>query len=323
MSAVFLLSLACVLDRTGQSASTQLQREIRDNGVRIYNVEQQFVQVESRVNQLEEISRSKNQQKIVQLESLEQLREQLARLRGEVEVLNHASGQGAKDMSGQVDDARFRILWLENRADQLERSLGLKTPDPPAMAPVEEEEKTERESTWSTVAAPVAAPAEAVEKPVAVTDAAPIEEAKPEKPPEPPPEPPKPVPDPVKTPAMDPLKMMDSAKAQLKEGNVTGAETLLNRFLELHPNHSRADEATYRRAEASKTAEDYEKAVLRYQEVIDQFKGSAFAPWAMFRQGECFEAQGQKGNAKVFYGEVIRIYPKSRAAKAARKKLGR
>ena len=78
MSAVFLLSLACILDRTGQSASTQMQREIRDNGVRIYNVEQQFVQVEARVNQLEELSRSKRQQKIVQSEALDQIREQMA-----------------------------------------------------------------------------------------------------------------------------------------------------------------------------------------------------------------------------------------------------
>jgi TolA-binding protein len=70
-------------------------------------------------------------------------------------------------------------------------------------------------------------------------------------------------------------------------------------------------------------AGDYEKAVLRYQEVIDQFKASSFAPWAMFRQGEVFEAQGQPDNANVFYGEVIRIYPKTRAAKAARKALSK
>jgi TolA-binding protein len=43
----------------------------------------------------------------------------------------------------------------------------------------------------------------------------------------------------------------------------------------------------------------------------------------MLRQGECFEEQGQADNAKVFFGEVVRIYPKSRAAKAARKKLGK
>ncbi len=320
MSAVFLLSLACVLDRTGQSASAQLQREIRDNGIRIYNVEQQFVQVEARVNQLEEISRSKNQEKIAELATLEQIREQMARLRGQVEVLSHASGQGAKDMAGQVDDARFRILWLENRADQLERSMGLKTPDPPAMAPVVPEEEVETSSTWGGITAPPVSASDEIEGDT-VADAAPIEDSKPD--PDPEPEPITPKEKPAVDPPMDPIKMLDSAKSLLKEGNSTGAEALLSRFLDVYPNHSRSDEATYRRAEASKAAKDYEKAVLRYQEVIDQFKGSAFAPWAMFRQGECFEAQDQKSNAKVFYGEVIRIYPKSRAAKAARKQLGR
>ena len=68
---------------------------------------------------------------------------------------------------------------------------------------------------------------------------------------------------------------------------------------------------------------DQQQAVLYFQEVIDQFKGSPFAPWAMLRQGECFAEQGQTDDAKVFFGEVIRIYPKSRAAKAARKTLAK
>jgi len=317
MSWLILLSLGCVLDRTGQSASNQMQREIRDNGVRVYNVEQQFVQVEARVNQLEDLMRSRGQQKISQMETLEQVREQMGRLRGEVEVLSHASGEGKKDMAGQVDDARFRVLWLESRADQLERSLGLKTPDPPAMAPTPAPEGAEGGSSWAAEDGAAAAGAAA-----AGADAvAVVETPKSGESPEPAETPP--AKDPVTEPVLDPVKILEQAKAQLKEGNHMGAETLLGRFLETNPNHSRADEATYRRAEAAKVAEDYEKAVLRYQEVIDQFKGSAFAPWAMLRQGECFEAQNQSDNAKVFYGEVIRIYPKSRAAKSARKQLGR
>jgi tol-pal system protein YbgF len=322
MSWLMMLSLACVLDRTGQSASNQMQREIRDNGVRVYNVEQQFVQVEARVNQLEALARTKRAQTAVGAESLDALREEMGRLRGELEVLTHDSSQGEKDMAGQVGDARFRIMWLESRADQLERSLGLSTPPPPAMAPTAQEETTE--STWDTEGAdedpeggaePEAPAADPVETEAPVVTAVPD-----------PPETPadeEPAADPVTTPALDPMTLLDNAKAQLKEGNYTGAETMLGRFLTLHPNHSRVDEATYRRAEAAMKAENYEQAVLRYQEVIDQFKGSTFAPWAMFRQGECFDAQGQGDNAKVFYGEVIRIYPKSRAAKAARKNLGR
>ena len=324
---LMMLSLACVLDRTGQSASNQMQREIRDNGVRVYNVEQQFVQVEARVNQLESLARSKRAESAVGAESLDALREEMGRLRGELEVLTHDSSQGEKDMAGQVSDARFRVLWLENRADQLERSLGLATPAPPAMAPTTEPESDT--STWDASSDGEEGEGGSAEAPAETTDEAPASEA-----PATPavtiiPTPSEsetteaPAADPVTTPALDPMTLLDNAKAQLKDGNYTGAETMLSRFLDLHPNHSRADEATYRRAEASMKAENFEQAVLRYQEVIDQFKGSTFAPWAMFRQGECFDAQGQGDNAKVFYGEVIRIYPKSRAAKAARKNLGR
>jgi tol-pal system protein YbgF len=289
-----------------------MQREIRDNGVRVYNVEQRFIQVEARVNQLEDITRSRGQKKNAQLENLEQIREAVGRLRGEVEVLSHASGQGAKDLSVTLDDARFRVLWLEERADQLERSLGLSTPEPPPMPePVvasgpEAGNGGAAASSWGGVDGGESTDGALSEQTEPTVEAKAVV-----------------VPDPVTTPVLDPVKLLEKAKAQLKAGNHVGAETLLGRFLETHPNHSRADEATYRRAEAAKVAENYEKAVLRYQEVIDQFKGSTFAPWAMLRQGECFDAQGQKDNAKVFFGEVIRIYPKSRAARAARKQLGK
>jgi TolA-binding protein len=63
--------------------------------------------------------------------------------------------------------------------------------------------------------------------------------------------------------------------------------------------------------------------VLRFQEVIDKHKSSPWAAYAMLRQGECFEAQGQKDNARLFYEDVVRLYPKSKAAKEAKAKLGK
>lgn len=340
-----IVSLGCVLDRTNQSAPAQMQREIRDNAVRVYNVEQKFVQVEARVNQLEELNRSSGKQKIMQMETLDELRDEVVRLRGSFEVLTHDASQGAKGVQGAVDDARFRVLWLEARADQLEQSLGMKTPDPPAM-PVEAPK--EDASSWdgsssSPAAASTALPSAIASTPAATPagstgDSSKETEAQADAPAPPeteakasadvptvdvaPEATPVPV-DPVTEPTLDPDVLLDNAKVQVKAGNTVGAETMLNRFLDAFPNHARADEATYRRAEASRTAGDHEKAVLRYQEVIDQFKASGFAPWAMLRQGEVFDAQGQKDNARVFYGEVIRIYPKSRAAKAARKALSK
>jgi TolA-binding protein len=41
----------------------------------------------------------------------------------------------------------------------------------------------------------------------------------------------------------------------------------------------------------------------------------------MLRQGECFDAQGQKENARLFYEDVVRLYPKTKAADDAKKKL--
>jgi TolA-binding protein len=43
----------------------------------------------------------------------------------------------------------------------------------------------------------------------------------------------------------------------------------------------------------------------------------------MLRQGECFEALGRKDDAKLFYEDVIARYPKSKAAKDARTRLGK
>ena len=313
-----VLAMGCVLDRTQQSAPAKMEQEIRDNAVRAYNVEQQFLQVEARVNQLEELNRSSGKRKIMQMETIEELRGEVVRLRGSLEVLTHDASQGAKGLQGAVDDARFRVLWLESRADQLEQSLGIKPPAPPATvasAPMTTESSWGGESgaptagELPTASGVISEPSTPTAEPVAVSE--------PEEPAAPPDA------DPVTEPALDPDVLLDKAKAQIKAGNTTGAETMLNRFLVAFPNHARADEATYRRAEASKEAGDHEKAVLRYQEVIDQFKASSFAPWAMFRQGEVFEAQGQADNARVFYGEVIRIYPKSRAAKAARKAISK
>jgi len=40
----------------------------------------------------------------------------------------------------------------------------------------------------------------------------------------------------------------------------------------------------------------------------------------MLRQAECFEKQGDKETATLFYEDVITDYPNSDAAKVARKK---
>jgi TolA-binding protein len=62
----------------------------------------------------------------------------------------------------------------------------------------------------------------------------------------------------------------------------------------------------------------YQPAILAFQEVVDRHNDSDRAAWAMLRQGQCFEALGQRDNAGLFYDDVIRLFPRSKAAKEAK-----
>jgi TolA-binding protein len=300
MSWFWWVMLACIMDRTGQSASERMRRELADHGTRITNIEAQFIQVEARVNQIEDLTRTRGQADIMKMESLDELRTELSRVRGEVELLSHQVGEGGKDIEARTDDAAYRVQWLESRATQLEQALGLKPPPPPAILPSPGPEEGEGRLSPEDGAGEAGTPPVEGAPVVAAAGTA----------------------DPAAggiTP--DPDKMVDGAKGLLDAGNTDAAEQMLERFLQLHAGHKREGEARYRRANVAQQAKKYQQAVLRYQEVIDKHKMSAWASWAMFKQGECFALQGQMGNARVFFNEVLRIFPGTAAAAEARKRL--
>lgn len=287
------LMTGCVLDRTGQSATEVYRREVALQSARVANIEKQFDSVDSRVAQIEELNRTRGQDEILKLETLEEVRAEVARLRGEVEVLNHDFGKSSTDSLTQQEDAAFRLLWLEQRADELEKSMGLATPPPPERESiVSPDEGGEAGGSAVDPAEPGLATRDNGKK-QGSADAG----------------------------VTEPDAMLKLAEEHLAGGREPAAEAVLNRFLEMHPKHERAAEAKYRRAEAAFNSKDYARSVLRFQEVIDGHKKSIWAPWAMLRQGEAFEEQGQKPNAKLFYEEVIRAWPKSKAAAEAKAKL--
>lgn len=278
---MLLLLLSCVLDRTGQSASETMRREIALQGVRLSNVEASLQDAERRVAQLEELQRDRGQQEIQKMETVDELRSELGRLRGDVETVLHDTTSSGQSVSKMLEDAEFRVTWLEARAAQLEKTLGVKPPPPPERAP-EEGAGSGSGSGSGTGAA------------IASADAG----------------------------VTDPDAMMKLAEDHLAAGREQAAAAVLQRFIKDNPQSPRLAEAKYRYAEAAFNAKDYKAAVLRFQDVIDAHKTSVWASWAMLRQGECFEVQGQAANAKLFYEDVIRLWPKSSAAKEAKQKLG-
>ncbi len=286
------LSSGCVLDRTGRSASDELHRKLLLQESRTGNLETMAQNLNDRVGQLEELTRARGQEEILRMETLDQVRTEVAHLRGEVELLQHDLGKRVTDGQARADDAAFRLQWLEDRAAQIEKSLGLKPTPAPKSALIGGDggggggEPVAAPEANGAVAAPPEASSSADE---AVTD---------------------------------PKAMLELAKKHLVEDRPKAAEAVLLRFIQQHPKDANLAEARYRLAEASFNAGDYRTALQRFQEVIDKHGSSQWAPWALLRQGECFEKQGQKQNAKIFYDDLVRLYPKSQAAKDAKTRLG-
>jgi tol-pal system protein YbgF len=292
-----LLLSACVLDRTGQSATDQMHRELADHDRRVQELEVVSEDMSRRVGQMEEVTRARGQEEILKMETMEQLRQEVARIRGDFEVLQHEYGTYEQAGIGYQQDSEYRMIYLESRVGGLEKSLGMKTPAPPARDP----------STGAILATP-----EAPANTGAVADA----NANP------------PAPD-ASAGAADaggpktPEEFFTLIEKSIAEGNGGVARAIAKRFITENPKDARVPEAQYRVAESWQNEADYKSAAAAFQVVVDKYPDSTWAPWSMLRQGECFDALGRKEDAKLFWSDVVQKYPKSKAAKEAKSHLGK
>jgi len=65
----------------------------------------------------------------------------------------------------------------------------------------------------------------------------------------------------------------------------------------------------------------YEKAILEYQKVIENYPNGNKVQSALLKQGFSFFNLGDKANARLIFTELIKKYPKSNEAEIAKKKL--
>jgi tol-pal system protein YbgF len=184
---------------------------------------------------------------------------------------------------------------LEERAQQLERELGISSTGEPSSGTPTSNNATEKnkaakeEKVASEVTAPQADPGK---------EPAPSEKPSPE-------------------------ALLAKAKDHLVAGREVAAEAALRRHFSLYPKERTHTEALYRYAEASFNQKNFQEAATRFQDVLNANAKSAFAAWALFRQGECFAELGDEESAKTFYEDVVKDYPKSKASAEAKKKLSK
>lgn len=290
--ALCLLSTGCILDRTGQSATEAYRREMAIQATRTQTLQANLDEAIRRVNQLEEVTRARGQEEILRMETVDQLRGEVARLRGDLEVIQHAVGVTSEDSGKFQEDTDFRLVHAELRLAALEKNLGLPMVAPPAK-------KGEEPATTDAGAEGGAASGEKV-----VTAKQPGDE----------------IPDDASLKGLSPDELLSLAEKHMQANRTKAARAVLERFISTNPKSERISEAHYRLGQTYVAEKEHQKAILAFQIILDKHGSSPWAPWSMLRQGECFAAMGQNDNAQLFFDDVIRLYPKSKAAKEAREK---
>ena len=111
------------------------------------------------------------------------------------------------------------------------------------------------------------------------------------------------------------MALIRLAESHLRSGKEEAARTALDRFLSLYPEHEAVPQALYRRAESFYNEGEYGQAANGFKLVVDRYRETKWAPFAMLRQGECLEALERPEDAVAFYRALIQLWPKSKAPK--------
>jgi len=113
------------------------------------------------------------------------------------------------------------------------------------------------------------------------------------------------------------------AKAQsyVDAGRHSVAQAFLRGFPRKYPDSPLREQAQFLLGESLRMDQQYTEAIQAYQLMIEGFSQSSMVPMAMLRQGEAFLGLGAEEDAKVFFEELVRAYPKSDAATLARSHL--
>ena len=111
------------------------------------------------------------------------------------------------------------------------------------------------------------------------------------------------------------------AKQLFDKGEYENARELFRSFLKQHPKSKRGDNAQFWLGEIYYREKWYEKAILEYQKVIENYPKGNKTPSALLKQGFSFLNLDDKANARLILKELIRKFPESNEANVAKNKL--
>jgi tol-pal system protein YbgF len=115
----------------------------------------------------------------------------------------------------------------------------------------------------------------------------------------------------------NPEDLWNTGKAAFEAGRQDEARELFKRLAVQFPQHERADDAQYFRAESYYAQKDYEAAIREYQKVFDKYPDSSLADDALYRAGEAAQTLKNCTEARAYFGLLRQKYAKSNLLKKA------
>ena len=111
------------------------------------------------------------------------------------------------------------------------------------------------------------------------------------------------------------------AKQAFDQGDSETARKKFSELIARFPKSERADNAQFWIGEIYYREKWYEKAILEYQKVIENYPKGNKVPASLLKQGFAFLNLGDKANSRLILQELIKKYPKTNEAKIAKDKL--
>ena len=280
-----LLALAGCFSTHNSAVTSEYARQVSTASLRVAQLEQELVAAQERILQLEEVIRVQGQSEAERLENIDEVNDEVARLRGAIEVLQFEGGALKQGVEEQQLGQEARQLHDEARLRQIEALLGVKPPAAPVLEGMPEPPPGEEGAETGTTDA-VAEEPDVEELPESAAG------------------------------------RLEVAAKHMEDGRHAVARAILKRTIDENAGAPEMDEIRYRYAETFYNEEKWRDAILEFQKVPDNHPDSDWACWAYYRQGEAMENMQGPAQATAFYkGATNGSCKNSEAGKLAKKKL--
>ena len=115
--------------------------------------------------------------------------------------------------------------------------------------------------------------------------------------------------------------MYNAAKQAYDNGDLEKARNSFEAMLKSFPKAPEADNAQFWIGETYYQQKWYEKAILEYQKVIENYPKGNKVPAALLKQGLAFLNIGDKSNSRLILQDLVRKYPSTNEGRIAAQKL--